>query len=107
MASSDIPPQLGPGEVKPIASVPFEVVRQAEFVFEPFMGSLIQLPEARIQRAQSSEFFLAQSSVQSESASTSASAEEGKGLVWERPLPLAQTSLLRPFSTEQQRAKLR
>jgi PilZ domain len=90
MESSDTPPQLSPGENNPIASVPFEVVRRSEFVFEPFMGSLIQLPEARIQRAQSSEFFLARSPMEPVSAHTSASGEEA--LVWERPHPFLQAS---------------
>ncbi len=49
------------GQTVPVTTVPFEVVRRAEFVFEPFVGSLIQLPEAAAQQGQSSEFFLPQS----------------------------------------------
>ena len=41
-----------------MTTVPFEVVRRAEFVFEPFLGSLIQLPEAGPPQAQNSEYFL-------------------------------------------------
>jgi hypothetical protein len=92
MESSDSQPQSGSGEIKPVTSVPFEVVRQAEFVFEPFMGSLIQLPAARMQRAQSSEFFLAESPAQTETLPTSVEAEVGEGVVWERPLALSQAS---------------
>jgi hypothetical protein len=44
-----------------MSTVPFEVVRRTEFVFDPFLGSLIQLPEAAGQSGQSSEFFLPQS----------------------------------------------
>jgi|GEM_PF-2350582 len=81
MEKSETLPQPEPGGSKPIGAVPFEVVRQAEFVFEPFVGSLIQLPEIRMQRAQSSEFFLAQSPTQRESADPVGE----EALVWERP----------------------
>jgi PilZ domain len=77
---------------RPIASATFEVVRRTEFVFEPFLGSLIQLPVAKMQRAQSSEFFLAQSPARAETAATSSDAAEEKGLVWERPFPSPQTA---------------
>lgn len=100
MESSDTPPQSSFGEDNPIASIPFQVVRRSEFVFEPFMGSLIQLPEARIQRAQSSEFFLAQSSMEPTRAHSSASAAEGKALVWERPQPFSRAPAV-PALTEQ------
>ena len=56
-------PHTGAGETGAVTTVPFEVVRRAEFVFEPFVGSLIQLPETGPQQAQSSEFFLPQSRV--------------------------------------------
>ena len=46
-----------------MTTVPFEVVRRAEFVFEPFLGSLIQLPEAGPSQAQNSEYFLPHSPV--------------------------------------------
>jgi hypothetical protein len=53
--------QTESGRAGSLSTVPFEVVRRTEFVFDPFLGSLIQLPEAAGQRAQSSEFFLPQS----------------------------------------------
>ena len=53
--------QTKSGQAGSLSTVPFEVVRCTEFVFEPFMGSLIQLPEMKVQQAQSSEFFLPQS----------------------------------------------
>lgn len=81
MERSDTTTQLG--ENKPITSMTFEVVRRAEFVFEPFLGSLIQLPAARMQRSQSSEFFLAQPG--SRTARSSLDALRDEKLVWERP----------------------
>jgi hypothetical protein len=54
--------QANSDQVGSMTTVPFEVARHTEFVFEPFLGSLIQLPAVRMQRAQSSEFFLPQSS---------------------------------------------
>ncbi|MGA9584847.1 MAG: PilZ domain-containing protein [Terracidiphilus sp.] len=50
--------QAKPGRAPSMTTVPFEVVPRPEFVFESFLGSLIQLPAMRMQRAQSSEFFL-------------------------------------------------
>lgn len=50
--------RTNPGQPQSTTAVPFEVVRSPKFVFEPFLGSLIQLPAVRMQRAQSSEFFL-------------------------------------------------
>jgi hypothetical protein len=65
-----------------MTTVPFEVVRGTEFVFEPFLGSLIQLPAVRMQRARSSEFFLPQSLVQV--GETKPSVGSGEGIAWER-----------------------
>ena len=65
------------------ATVPFEVVRRTEYVFEPFMGSLIQLPEAMTQFRQNTEFFLAQPLEQAKNAAASGDAEVGEKLVWE------------------------
>ncbi len=53
--------QTKSGQAGAVTTVPFEVVRRTEFVFEPFLGSLIQLPETGAQGAQSSESFLPQS----------------------------------------------
>jgi hypothetical protein len=55
--------QTKSGQAGPTTTVPFEVVRRAEFVFEPFLGSLIQLPEAGPLQAQNSEYFLPHSPV--------------------------------------------
>ncbi|WP_348261836.1 PilZ domain-containing protein [Telmatobacter sp. DSM 110680] len=86
MESSETLPQPGQGKIEPITALQFEVVRRAEFVFEPFLGSLIQLPEVRMQRAQSSEFFLAQASTNPQKDQVEAP------LVWERPRPVAQSA---------------
>jgi hypothetical protein len=56
-------PQTEPGQAKSdragaSTTVPFEVVRHTEFVFEPFLGSLMQLPEAGRPQAQITEYFL-------------------------------------------------
>ena len=83
MEIHDLSPQTETASDGPVATIPFEVVRRTEFVFEPFGGSLIQMPEARMQGAQSSEFFLAQSPTQIETGE--ASRERGEGVVWERP----------------------
>jgi hypothetical protein len=53
--------QTKSGQAGSVTTVPFEVVRRTEFVFEPFLGSLIQLPETGARGAQSSESFLPQS----------------------------------------------
>ena len=82
MESSDATPQTGTAREGPQATAPFEVVRRAEFVFEPFMGSLIQLPEVRMERAQSTEFFLPQSPMHAEAATASANAEARVDAAW-------------------------
>lgn len=82
MESSNATPQTGTAREGPQATAPFEVVRRAEFVFEPFMGSLIQLPEVRMERAQSTEFFLPQSPMYPEVATASANAEARVDAAW-------------------------
>ena len=77
-------PETESGQMTPIATVPFEVVRRTEYVFEPFMGSLIQLPEATMYVRQSTEFFLAQQPEQV-TIEASGGAEIGEELVWEKP----------------------
>jgi len=76
--------QTSSGQAGSATTVPFEVVRRAEFVFEPFVGSLIQLPEVKMQRAQSSEFFLPQSPMQVIETETSAAFAK-EAVVWEKP----------------------
>lgn len=66
MVSGEVP-QTGAGQTKSgqaglVTTVPFEVVRRTEFVFEPFLGSLIQLAEAGPPQAQNTEYFLPYSS---------------------------------------------
>jgi hypothetical protein len=77
-------PQTGASQAGSVTTVPFEVVRRTEFVFEPFVGSLIQLPELRVQGAQSSEFFLPQSPMVVAETKTSAAAGAGEAVVWEK-----------------------
>lgn len=52
----------------PQVTVPFEVVRAAGFVFEPFMGSLIHLADVRAHGASSADYFLPGAAVPAESA---------------------------------------
>jgi hypothetical protein len=66
MVSGELP-QTGAGQTKSgqaglVTTVPFEVVRRTQFVFEPFLGSLIQLAEAGPPQAQNTEYFLPYSS---------------------------------------------
>src|SRR6201998_2883061 len=84
MVSSDMTPEPEPGQKAPIGAVPFEGGRRTEYVFEPFMGSLIQLPEATMYVRQSTEFFLAQQPEQV-TIEASGGAEIGEELVWEKP----------------------
>jgi hypothetical protein len=50
--------QTRAGQAGVMVTVPFEVVRRAEFVFDPFLGSLIQLPEAGTSQAPNTQYFL-------------------------------------------------
>lgn len=84
--------QTNPGQAGSLATVPFEVVRRAEFVFEPFVGSLIQLPEAGAHRAQGSEFFLPQSPLQAREIESPAGAVE-ESVASERPFAIPETAV--------------
>ena len=50
--------QAQPLQNQPEASPPFDLPTRAGFAFEPFMGSLVYLPEPVSPRPQSSEYFL-------------------------------------------------
>ena len=64
------------GESGQIVPEPIEGVRRAEFVFEPFMGSLVQMPESRAaQVRQETDLFPHPSPLQIEIAPASVQAE--------------------------------
>jgi hypothetical protein len=100
-------PQTGAGQANSdqagsMTTAPLEVVRSTEFVFEPFLGSLIQLPAVRMQRAQSSEFFLPQSQVRVSAEQVIAPLEQEAALP-----PTVTASLLttRPAEEEEKAAE--
>ena len=86
MESGETPRTRTDGD-EPTPPVPFEVVRRSEYVFEPFLGSLIQLPEASVQGAQTTEFFLPEAPVQARAsdAVVNADAAQETGL----PVPMS------------------
>ena len=51
-------PSTPPSPSIPVQTVSFEVVRPAQFVFEPFLNSLVYSPPLASPNAQSTEFFL-------------------------------------------------
>jgi hypothetical protein len=81
-------PRTETGGDGPTSSVPFEVVRRAEYVFEPFLGSLIQLPESTLQRAQTTEFFLPEAPVQARASDVLVNAGAAENTAQEVGLPV-------------------
>jgi len=73
MDNGNIMPQGESGQIVP---EPIEVMRRAEFVFEPFMGSLVQMPESRAaQVTQETDMFPHSSPLQIEIAPAPMQAE--------------------------------
>lgn len=52
------PTQTAPGPAPPAPPTPYEVSRYSEFVFEPFAGSLVYLPQVEVFAPQATEYFL-------------------------------------------------
>lgn len=83
------------GASTPPAPISFQVSRLSEFVFEPFAGSLMYLPQADASQPQSSEYFLARDAggaatgsvaddVGAELPATADAKADSGNVVWER-----------------------
>ena len=83
------------------ATVPFEVVRTAGFVFEPFIGSLVYLAEVRAQGAHATDFFLPGAAMQSESAHAFAEMPVAAGVNADAGNALAEELIPEESTTEQ------
>ncbi|HEY2470631.1 MAG TPA: PilZ domain-containing protein [Terracidiphilus sp.] len=63
------------GQVSFASSTPFEVSRYSDFVFEPFGGSLVYLPQADAPQPQSTEYFLPEAQAVAENAAVAEPAD--------------------------------